>query len=128
MKAGASWRGGGGGGGVAAKNTFKIGGGPSVVLSSGRSTPQTLNSSFISAFITVRVLSSSSTFSRLWGFFFLFPPQRRIQTSKHLVQGLKKGFRCCSFRSMFSRAGIYSMFLVLLGYNDEQTTTGGAFL
>lgn len=69
----ASWRGGGGGGGggVVAKNTFKIGGGPLAVLSSGRSTPQTLNSSssFISAFITVRVLSSS-TFSRLWFFFF----------------------------------------------------------
>lgn len=82
MKAGASWRGGGGGGGVAAKNTFKIGGGPSVVLSSGRSTPQTLNSSFISAFITVHVLSSSATFSCLWVFFFLIPSSKEDPSIK----------------------------------------------
>lgn len=70
VKAGVCWH---GSDGVMAKNTFKIGGGPSSLLSSGRSTPQPLNSSFIPAFITIRALSSSTSSSSF--FLFFFPPQ-----------------------------------------------------
>lgn len=97
VKAGVCWH---GSDGVTAKNTFKIGGGPSSLLSSGRSTPQPLNSSFIPAFITIRALSSSTSSS---SFFLFFSSGEKEDVGNRTVSNLRleKCFHYCLLRPMF---------------------------